>query len=872
MVPRSIAHYEIVEKIGAGGMGEVWRARDSKLGRDVALKLIPEELSGDSERMSRFAREAQVLASLNHPNIAAIYGIENSDESKVLVLELVEGPTLQDRIKKGAIPLTESLEVARQIAEAVHSAHERGVIHRDLKPANVKITTDGQVKVLDFGLAKAIVTDEVSGSTPSLSLSPTISNPMTAANMILGTAAYMSPEQARGKPVDKRADIWSFGVILFEMLTGRSLFRGETISDTMAEVLKTVPDWESLPKNTPIRIRRLIRRCLTRDPRQRLQDIGDARILIEETLAGDDDDVQPVATARGGGAGRIIAAAILAALIGGAAAWFLKPSPPETTLPLRKFLSVVPEGTRDVAISPDGTMLAYVQNGLMVRELDQLSSRRLVEEDNINVPFWSPDGMWIGYGHDKDLYKVRVTGGEPAKIGTIPDGHSFEESASAHWQEDGKIVYSTGYYGLYEVASQGGESTLLLEPGQGIRDFHEMIAIPGLGALVFIVHLDEGGSGTLRLWDGTTKSNLYTTPDGARVSDLAYSPTGHLVFTRGGSSRDIWALPFDAGSLEVTGEPFLVQSRGVESSVSRDGTLSFIRTRTGDRGKIVQVDRAGKIKNEIGSPEIYWGALSVSSDEEHILVAKGTGMSQEIWNYDIGRGSSTRITTDDYRNDFALWGPDEKEIYFYTNDPMNIYARQTDGTGELRELGPGALPYPSPDGKYLAYSLLKPDIYDWDIWVRSLEDESAEPWPLVQSAGRDWWSPISQNGEYALYTSENTGPEMVYATTFPHAEKHWAVSVGPGEFPLWRDDGREVYYMVGDSIMAVPVTIESELSFGVPTLLFRRELYRWPNVFDVSPDGESFYFIVPADLDKVEPRALVVVQNWIAEFETDTPK
>ncbi|NNE09584.1 MAG: protein kinase [Gemmatimonadetes bacterium] len=877
--PNRIAHYEIVERIGAGGMGEVYRARDSKLGRDVALKLLPRDLTGDEERMVRFAREAQVLASLNHPNIGAIYGIEDAEDSKALVLELIEGPTLHERMREGPLPVTEALTIARQIAEAVESAHEKGVVHRDLKPANVMITPGGQVKVLDFGLAKAMAPEEASGSQPSLSLSPTISSPMTAPSVILGTAAYMSPEQARGVPVDKRADIWSFGVILYEMLTGKRLFRGEMVSDILAEVLKTEPDWGTLPPETPARIRRLLKRMLVRDPKQRIHDIGDARIIIDEALAGEEDEIPhaaleaATASATSRGPLPMIAAALAGAVLAAGLAWTLKPggAPAGTagggtgSAQVAKFTTPVETSVRNTRLSPDGRRLAYVTpEGLWVRELDQLKPRLILEEP-ARGPFWSPDGEWIGYGIEETLYKVRVTGGDPVRIGSVPRGHDYGEASGGVWREDGKIVFSTGYHGLYEISSQGGAPVEILPPGEGEIDFHEVAGLPGDRGLVFVVHKREGPYG-LDVWDGIERHSLAIPENEEDIEGPVYSPSGHILFQRRGESSGLWAIPFDLETFAATGEAFLVQSEASHATI-RGGTLAFVLEGAVGKGQIVEVDRTGDILRKISEPSDFWGALDVTADGRRIIVARGTG-KDELWIYEAERGTSKRFTFDDYRNNMGIWGPNEEFIYFYTINPMNLYRARADGTDEPEFLGPGVLPFLSPDGKYMAHTRLSPDLFGWDIWVQDLEDTAAEPWVIDESDGIDWYSPVSPDGRYIAYQSQVSGKYQIYVTTFPRPGKKSVVSPALGQWVRWSSDGTELFYMANDSLMAVDVDLTGP-TFGRPELLFKREMFQWPDAFDVHEDGERFYLIVPHEEEgaEAEPNRIVVVQNWAKEFE-----
>jgi serine/threonine-protein kinase len=619
VIGKTFAHYKITEKLGAGGMGEVWRAHDSKLGRDVALKVVPAAFAQDPERMARFQREAQVLASLNHPHIGAIYGLEDLDNSSALVLELIEGPTLSDRVRTGgAMPVAEALRIAQEMAEAVETAHESGIIHRDLKPANVKLTADGQVKVLDFGLAKAMEAGD-SGSGAVLTQSPTLSpitGAMTADNVILGTAGYMSPEQARGQTVDKRADIWAFGVILFEMLTGRNLFTGDTVSDSLAAVLRADPDWEELPPDTPPRIRRLLRRSLEREPKNRLRDMGDARLAIAETIAGvpdtEDSGVRALTAPRN--PWPVLVAAVAGAVVAAALTWWLAPHGEE--LPLRKF--AIPMAMDDPnmgaafepALSPDGSRMAYSSGGrLWIRNLAELRARELAGTEGARAPFWSPDGRWIGYGQEHELRKISPEGGESSLIGVMPSS-SLSNSATACWTVDHGIVFSTAESGLYQIPAQGGDATELVPTGEGESDFHEVVTGPGGRGLVFVVHRTEGIDTIGALTPDGRRTTLMTV-EGQTVADPACSPTGHVLFRRYPSADGVWALPVSFDDMEVTGEPFLVTA-DARRPTAAGGNLVLVTGVHAGRRELVWMNRQGEAQGTIGEPADIrpWPSLS----------------------------------------------------------------------------------------------------------------------------------------------------------------------------------------------------------------------------------------------------------------------
>ena len=560
-------------------MGEVYRATDTKLGRDVALKLLPEAFASDSERLSRFEREGRLLASLNHPNIAHLYGFESASLDggtpvHFIVMELVEGEDLAERLKRGTIPVDEAVAIARQVAEALEEAHEKGIVHRDLKPANVKLTPDGKVKVLDFGLAKAWTgnDDPLSGSAPALSQSPTLARTGTAAGLILGTAAYMSPEQARGKAVDKRSDIWAFGVVLFEMLAGRRLFDGETVTDVLAAVVREPIAWDALPAATPASLRGLLERCLERDPKARLRDIGEARIALARPGAVE----APSATRTPRSPWPLAAAALAITMAAAAAGWHARrPAPPE----LRK-LDVAAEGlsadeARRAVLSPDGRRIAYfAERKIHVRDLDRAEARELPGTEGAAYAFWSPDGRTIGFYREETLFRLGLDSPSPV---TVARTGIHVSGAGACWTTDGRIVYSRGNTGLFEVRAEGGEPRVLLEPDRESGDghFHGCSLLPGGRGLVFVVHPTSAPANTIGLLaDGRSRSVLSL--PGETVADPAWSPSGHIVFGRTGAGRDgVWALPFSLERLEPTGEPFQVVAGAGGPSVGADGSLLY---------------------------------------------------------------------------------------------------------------------------------------------------------------------------------------------------------------------------------------------------------------------------------------------------------
>jgi len=887
MPQERLAHYTVLEKIGEGGMGVVYRAGDSKLGRDVALKVLPPSFVQDAERLARFRREAQVLAALNHPNIAAIYGLESDEERHALVLELVEGPTLEDRIEAGPVPLEEALPIARQITEALEAAHERGIVHRDLKPANVKLTSAGQVKVLDFGLAKALEPENAPGSAVSLSQSPTITAHLTGSNIILGTAAFMSPEQARGQVVDRRADVWAFGVILFEMLTGQRLFTGETVSDTLASVLKSEPEWERLPTDTPPAIRRLLHRCLRRNPRERLRDIGDARIVIDEVLRGESDPAAetgasaPAPRSRAFLAGAAAAVVILAGLAG-VAAWTLKPSAPPP--PLRKLEIPVDDASPDMfgvtspAISPDGEQVVYATQGhLWVRDLRHLEPRQLPGTQDPVRPFWSPDGQWVAFFRGTKLMKTPVSGGEPSVVCDL--GETGSSAGGGAWTGDGRIVFTTGDGPLLDVSAQGGDPRVLLPVAQdqGQSDFHQVSALPDGKGYLYAVH-DTTGYQAISVFDGSESHEILRLP-GQSLGNPVYSSSGYVLFQRLPGTAGIWAVPFSLAKLEVTGDPFLVAPGAGGPTVAADGTLVLAQGPSSLTGKITLLNRSGQAVETLGNEQEFYPSPVFSPDGRFVAARVSEADNRDIWLTDVERGTRTRLTFEEGSDEYPAWSQDGSRIYYVrgtSSTTFMIWMVPVDGRGSPVEITPGYMPSVSPDGKYLVYALFAEG--DWQVYAAPLGPDgtlSGDPFPVVEGSGIQYWGEVSPDGRYLAYLSEESGRAEVYLTQFPSGRGKWQVSVNGGHWPCWTKGGRELLYCEGNKVLSVDVESDPTVRLGSPEVLFEHppsgigRPFEWPDGFDVTADGETFVMIqgVKSHEGQVVRPGLVVVQNWIAEFE-----
>jgi len=900
VIGATLAHYRITAALGAGGMGEVWRAEDTKLGREVALKVLPEEFAQDPERMARFEREAKVLASLNHPNIATLFGLETaipsgtdadtdsdagsspkpqaSRPTTFLAIELVEGEDLSERIKRGPIPVEETVAIALQIAEALEAAHEQGIVHRDLKPANIKLRLDGTVKVLDFGLAKAW---EAESGDSSLSMSPTMTAHATAAGVILGTAAYMSPEQAAGVSADCRADIWAFGVVLWEMLTGHKLFEGETLSHVLASVLKDQVDLDELPSGTPSLLKRLIGRCLRKEPKQRLQAIGDARIVLQDYISDPESFAVPDAHVETSAVRSLtwkwvasLGLAAVLATVAGMAIFSRQPSPRMTQSSLLAPADGLIRAEQGLAMSPDGKHLALVaeKDGtiqLWIRSMDSVSARPLEGTENAENPFWSPDGRHLGFFADGKLKRIPVVGGAARGLAEAL------ESRGGAWGPDDRIIYSPSYRdGLWGIPASGGEPkrTTELDQQRGEKSHRWPVFLPDGRHLLFLAQTDEGGSSSDR-----SSIEALALADGRRTrvldvnSSMAYAPRGGLLFWRGGS---LFSQPFDARRLVVEGEPVQVvedvdytQNERAVFSVSQEGTLVFHKG-AGLRqlASLEWYNRSGELQSE-AAPLGSYRHVSLAPDGRRVAYTEGL----VVWVRDLVRGTASRVTHDDEDHLNPVWSPDGKWVAFTTNRTAGSEIRKKLASG----LGDEELIVTldqvatvrawSADGRFLAFEAIGPGT-EWDCWLYSFEEDTVRP--VVKTRYTDRGLAFSPDGRWLAYLSTESGRAEVYVVPVDDQSRKWQVSTEGGRYPIWSPSGGEIFFAdLENRLIAVPVLGATELEIGTPRMLFRMPEQPTPfGAFDfagfaVAPDGQRFLVHHSPEKGRTSD-SLILVQNW----------
>ena len=878
--------YEVLSVLGAGGMGEVYRARDTKLGREVAVKLLPAAFTNDPERLARFRREAQLLASLNHPHIGAIYGLDEADSLQFLVLELVDGESLDKRISRGAIPVDEALAIAKQIAEAVEAAHDKGIIHRDLKPANIVVTHDGTVKVLDFGLAKA--TQSAGVSSIEVTHSPTITTPamLTGVGMILGTAAYMSPEQAKGRPADKRSDVWAFGCVLYEMFTGTRAFEGEDVADTLAAVLRGEPDWSALPAATPEPVRALLIGCLNKDRRTRIGDMSTALFVLGASWSVGRD--RPTATRASERVPLYVALASILAIIAALVVWSAtRTRTPSVASISRLELTLAPsdaftgQGRHLVAISPDGRRLAYTANNqLYIRSLDRLEPVAVSGSGGPSFarePFFSPDGRWLGFWHDGSLKKVSVSGGVPVVLcqALNPWG--------VNWVDD-DIVYGEGPDGIWRVPAAGGLPTQIISVGPG-ELAHGPQLMPGGHAVLFTL-LRQGNSN----WDqgeivvqtiGQAKPTTIVTGG----SDGRYLQSGHLIY---GSEQTLFVVPFDLKTLTVTGGPVARvdgvaravggQTAAFHYAVAGNGTLTYIKGTFNSvpRSSLVWVSRVGREEPTDAEPRAYLYP-HISPDGTRVALSV-RDQTEGIWIWDLSRKTLSRVTTLQGRENFPIWTPDAKRIVFSANRGGNsdLWWQAADGSGTaapLTQTAEAELPTSvAPDGSTLVFQ----DPNAGDLHTLSL-DATHKIASLLKTRFQLRNAEVSPDGHWLAYESLETGQPQIYVQSFPDVNlAKFPISTSGGTQPLWSRDGRELFYVrPAGGLMRVAIDRSLGWKPDASTQLFDGP-YAWAIVsntgrlYDIAPDGNRFLMLKPLPTSNQPhvPSGIVVVQNWFSELES----
>ena len=883
-----LGKYEVRELLGAGGMGEVFRAHDSRLGRDVALKVLSERFKLDAHRLARFERETQVLASLNHSNIATLYGIEAVGDTHALVLELVEGETLAERIARGPIPLTEALGIAQQIAAALDAAHEHGIVHRDLKPGNVKLRPDGTVKLLDFGLAK-ISDPALGGSNPQAATATALEFAAGGAG-VMGTPAYMSPEQARGLPVDKRSDVWAFGCVLYEMLSGERAFGGERSSDIVAKVIECAPNLAALPGDVPRTVHRLLRRCLDKDPRRRLRDIGDARLdLVDaaDDTAGEAAIEAGHSTNWGGIASRATVAAAVSAIVAGTAAWLLVPSdsaqqvqPPKVarfSIPTHAPSPLLGGG---LAISSDGAQLAYLTDrGLTVRARDRLESAVVVASSTVQgFPFFSPDGKWLGFMGWDTLRKVPTAGGPAVTVA--------ESRAMGSWTAE-DIVFAD-MHGVFRVSAEGGKPEELFAAPNPLEQAVSPQFLPTRQAVLFTViptrtyiagFATNAPGARVDVLDLTTGERRTILLGGGRAR---YVPTGHLIYAAGGT---LFAAAFDLERLEVRGDavPVVSEAGLLDFAVSDEGTLIYQAGEIDLRRELVWVDRQGG-EEPLGAPFRPYLYPRLSPDGTRVALDVRDSVNREVWMWDLRRKALERFTRDDAGNPIVEWSPDGRYLVFCSDrfGVTNMFRQTSDGSGEPERLFPSdrlQMPVCFPSEERLLFSANVPGQHR-DIHTLFLDGTRREE-PLIHGPANELNADVSPDGRWIAYDSDESGQFEVYVRSYsdPYDGGRWQISSGGGRQPLWSRDGTELYYRdYSGAMMAASVTLGPTFIPGAVVTLFESKRYTGSGAagsgrtYDLSRDGSRFLMIKAAgSLDDEPPPSLVVVLNWFEELNRLVP-
>jgi eukaryotic-like serine/threonine-protein kinase len=887
--------YEVHDVIGAGGMGEVYRARDTKLGREVAIKILPASLTGDPERLARFTREAQVLASLNHPNIAAIYHIEEAADGPAIVMELIDGDTLADRIARGPISLEEALPIAKQIAEALEAAHEQGIIHRDLKPANIKVRPDGTVKVLDFGLAKLAESTQSSTTTPAaLSISPTVTSPalVSGVGVLLGTAAYMSPEQAKGRAADKRSDVWAFGCVLFEMLTGKNAFDGEDIVDVLGAVARLDPNWQVLPPDVPPSLRVLLQSCLTKDRRRRIADISTALFVLDhrQTLAGPVSDARPAQRPWMSYAAAVGATAVIttSGFIATRPTYTPPPSVKRFSLDLAGNTSFSATGRHVVALSPDGSAVAFVSaNRIYVRPMNNLEAQPIAGTELGGSaygrnPFFSPDGRWIGFQQSGELKKAPVSGGAIVTI-----ARNVNTPYGATWLDDDTILFGAGETGIWQVSANGRAPKRIIAVENG-QLAHGPQLLPDHDHVLFTLAKGaDWNDAQIVAQSLSTGTRTVLVPQG---TDGRYVDGGYLLY---GLRGTVFGAAVDIENMKVLGAavPILqnvsqapFQTGAMHFAVSRNGTLAYAVDSAVVSSRLMWIDRTGRSTPLVATPAPFY-APRISPDGKRVAVVRRDDKEGDsIWTVDAERATVARLTPTGTDRRYPIWSGDGRTIGYGSQRERRVFRQAADGSGTPEELAAGV-------GTNSGLRPLAFDMANQSVLVQSRGGSTGgitrvslrDPHDTraVPNANAYENAALSSDGRWVAYESEESGLPQIYVRPFPNVDEgRWQVSTGGGTQAVWSKNGRELFYVEppqndeGDfqRLISVPVLGGDAFRTAPPVALFKIQIGRADGgpSYDVTPDGQRFVFSTASN-NSFEGARIVIVENWFEELKRLVP-